>query len=329
MTLGVVPVRAGLMMTMVIVAQALTSSVGTAQQQPNHDPAAAKLVFSDIELFWEAYDRAGPGTRAEVLRDEYLKKGSPGLEEFTRERIDNAQSLAAAVEKHPKYYASLRGPSREVPGHEDAIRATFRRLADLYEPAAFPDVYFVIGRMNSGGTLTEKGLLIGVEMYGLAEDTPVDELGNWHRAVVKPVGDIPYIVAHELIHYQQKYPEEGATLLGMAIMEGSADFVGELISGRTANPHLHEYGDPREAELWEEFKGEMDGEDASNWLYQGDRAKGRPADLGYYVGYKICRSYYEDAADKKAAIKAIMEIKDFREFLAASKYESKLARRHR
>src|SRR6202011_5457692 len=59
--------------------------------------------------------------------------------------------------------------------------------------------------------------------------------------------------------------------------------------------------------------------------FQGDRAKGRPADLGYYIGYKICEAYYRQAADKKAAIKAILEIKDFKEFLKASRYERKFA----
>jgi hypothetical protein len=304
-----------------------TVPAGEGRKQPNHDPDAAELVFSDIDLFWKAYDGAKPENRAETLREEYLKKGSPGLKEFTQVRIGSAENLAAMIEKHPKYYASLREPSRKAPRYQDAIRASFHKLKDLYEPAVFPVVYFVIGRMNSAGTLTDKGLLIGVDMHGLTKGTPVEELGGWHRAVLKPIEELPHIVAHELIHYQQKYPRPNSTLLGMAIMEGSADFVGELISGSLINLHLHEYGNTRERELWAEFRQEMDGKDLSNWLFQGDRAKGRPADLGYYIGYKICESYYQQAADKKQAIKAILEIKDFNEFLKASKYESRLAQR--
>ena len=70
----------------------------------------------------------------------------------------------------------------------------------------------------------------------------------------------------------------------------------------------------------------MLGTDASNWLYQGDKAKDRPADLGYYIGYKICEAYYAHAVDKKQAIKDILEIKDFNQFLSASRYEEKFAR---
>ena len=69
---------------------------------------------------------------------------------------------------------------------------------------------------------------------------------------------LPYVVAHELIHYQQKYPRnQNSTLLTRAVGEGSADFIAELISGSHINPHLHEYGNPIEKELWLEFQKEI------------------------------------------------------------------------
>jgi hypothetical protein len=304
---------------------AWTRTVSAVNTQPNHDPDAAELVFSDIELFWKTYDSASPENRAEVLREDYLKKGSLGLKEFTRVRIGSAENLAAMIEKHPKYYAALREPSHRAASYQKAMRDGFHKLKELYEPAVFPNVYFVIGRMNSAGTVTDKGLLIGVDMLGMTKDMPVEELSAWHRATIRSIEGIPHIVAHELIHYQQKYASGNSTLLGMAIMEGSADFVGELISGSHINLHLHQYGNSREHELWAEFKQEMDSKNLSNWLFQGDRAKRRPADLGYYIGYKICEAYCKQAADKKEAIKSILEINDFKEFLKASKYESKFA----
>ncbi|MBI3410642.1 MAG: hypothetical protein HY040_20085 [Planctomycetes bacterium] len=300
------------------------ADAGKPQREKNRDPDAAELIVSDIDLFWKAYDGAKPENLVERLREEYLKKGSVGLKEFMRVRIGSAENLAKTIEQHPKYYATLRDPSLKVAAHKKAIRACLHKLKKLYEPAVFPNVYFVIGRMNSGGTLTDKGLLIGVEMYGLTKGTPMKEMDGWHKAVLKPVEEIPYIVAHELIHYQQKFPISGVSLLGTAIAEGGADFVGELISGSMINAHLHKYGNPRERELWAEFKKQMDGKDVSNWLFQGDRAKDRPADLGYYVGYKICESFYKQAADKNEAIKAILEIRDFKDFLRSSKYEQRM-----
>jgi hypothetical protein len=297
--------------------------VGKVEKRKNLDPNAAQIVTSDIDLFWKAYDLVKPENDLIVFRDQYLRKGSIGLKEFTRARISSSCALVDAIEKHPKYYASLRERSLKADSYEDSIRASFRKLKELYNGAVFPDVYFLIGRLNSAGTLTEEGLFIGVDMFGRSPSTPVEELSDWHKAVIKPIEDIPFLVAHELIHYQQKYPKGEPTLLATAIGEGSADFIGELISGKTSTDHLHKYGNSRERELWAKFKQQMDGKDVSNWLYQGDQAKDRPADLGYYIGYKICESYYKQATDKKQAIKDILEIQDFKQFLKASKYERK------
>ncbi len=305
-----------------MLAAVILSAAAVAAQEMNADPAKAQIVTSDIELFWKAYDKATPANDLIVYRDEYLKKGSPGLQAFTALRIGSVCRLVDTISARPKYYAALRASSLKVAGYEPRMRESFRKLKEIYPDAEFPNVYFVVGAMNSGGTLTGKGLLIGVEMYGMTDATDVSELSNWHKAVLNPIEKIPLIVAHELIHYQQRY-EMGndTTLLGKAIQEGSADFIGELISGGTINEHLFKFGDPIEKQLWLEFKKEMNGTEVSNWLYQGDKAVGRPADLGYYIGYKITRSYYENATDKKQAIRDILNIKDFGKFLEASKYE--------
>ena len=293
-----------------------------AQLTTNSDPAAAKIVTSDIELFWKAYDKAKPENDLIVFRDEYLKKGSIGLQEFTRLRIGNSCSLVDVLSIRPKYYAALRAPSLRVASYENQIRANFRKLKELYPEAVFPDVYFIVGRMNSGGTLSEKGLLIGVDMFGKNENVPTDELSDWHKAVVGSIDRLPYIVAHELVHYEQKNAADDS-VLARSIGEGVPDFIAELTAGDTINPHLHKYGNPLEKELWLEFKKEMNGKDVSNWLYQGDKAVNRPADLGYYMGYKIAESYYKNAKDKKQAVRDLLEIKDFAKFLADSRYEEK------
>jgi hypothetical protein len=300
----------------------LLSTGALAQLTTNTDPDAAKFVTSDIDLFWAAYDKAKPENDLIVYRDEYLKKGSTGLQEFTRLRIGSSCNLVNAVGAAPKYYAALREPSLKVASYEKKTRTSFYKLKELYPAAVFPDVYFVIGRMNSGGTLSQKGLLIGVDMFGKNEGVALDGLTDWQKAVTNPTNRLPYIVAHELIHYQQKNSESN-TLLARTLGEGVPDFVAELIAGDTINPHLHKYANPIERELWLEFKREMNAADVSNWLYQGERAVTRPADLGYWMGYKIAESYYKNAKDKKQAIKDMLEIKDFAKFLADSRYEEK------
>jgi hypothetical protein len=239
-------------------------------------------------------------------------------------RESAAANLARKYLSRRGYYDAIRtntlavDTSRAV---KDSVRAAFRRLEALYPEANYPDVYFLIGRMTSGGTTSGPQLLIGTEIFGRDPSTPLGELNAWERAVTGQIKDLPNIVAHEFAHTLQASRGGPRTLLGAALGEGSADFIAELISGSHIINPAYTYGDAREKELWAEFKAAMDSSDTSNWLYQGDRATGgRPADLGYWMGYKIAKAYYERAADKKAAVKQILRFSDAKAFLEASGY---------
>lgn len=289
-------------------------------EQPG--PDAARIVTDDLDRFWRAYDAAQaltPPQRADVFQRGYLDAGSVGLKEFTRLRIGDGRQLAATIDRHPRYYASLRGRMDRVPDFEAPIRAGFRRLAQIYPEAVFPDVYLLMGRMNSGGTLSETGLLIGLEMFGRYPDTPDEELGDWHRAVLRDMDGLPHIVAHELVHYQQRYAlGDSPTLLQLSINEGVADFLGELASGQHINPHVHAWAEPRARALWAEFAARRHETSTKGWLYDPAPGQGRPADLGYWVGYRIARAYYERSPDKAAAVREMLTIEDFEAFLARS-----------
>ncbi|HEY7234427.1 MAG TPA: hypothetical protein VH539_09785, partial [Gemmatimonadaceae bacterium] len=190
---------------------------------PSANPDSARLVTSDIPLFWRTLDRAPADSLAEYLQREYLEKASVGVRDFIQGRIMSAEDLATAVRSNRVKYDSVRAANLDVVRAEPQIRAAFRKLKELYPDAVFPDVYFVIGRFNTGGTASPRGLLIGAEMY-------------------RDPAALPGIVAHELIHFQQHYPSQ--KLLEHAFMEGSADFVGNLIAGRQINNAAHQYGMP-------------------------------------------------------------------------------------
>ena len=321
-------IAASVLAGLVVTIACLWAAQGASKPEKiNHDPNAAKLVTADIDNFWRAYALASaastPEQREQIYQREYLDKGTTGLKDFIEARIKSAKNLRLAIEKHPKYYASLKAVTPRLTRMEPAIRASLRRLKDLYSDAVFPDVYFLIGVMNSGGTTGDSGLLIGAEMLGKTEQTDMSEMNSWHQSVLGTVDELPGIVAHELIHYQQA--DEGTTLLGQAIHEGTADFVGEMISGQTINKHLRAYGDAHEAELWKEFSEKMNGKDLSHWLYEGDESKDRPADLGYYMGSRIAEAYYERAVNKKQAIRDILLVKDYSALLRDSHYADKFA----
>ena len=281
----------------------------------NHvSPDDARLVTFDIDNFWRAYDKSeGKATeeKIEIYEKEYLAKGSIGLRDFIEARIESSEKLVEAVEAMPKYYASTRVSSFRVSEMTDQIRQFMVDWKCLYDDAVFPDVYFMIGRMTTGGTTSSNGLLIGTELYCRTNDPSLDELGAWHLEVLKPIEHVPFIVIHELIHVQQSYTNKNISLLSHSVFEGAADFLGELVCGKHINPHIHEFGKANEFELWKSFSDEMHQEDIGNWLYNGwKNSSDKPADLGYYIGYKICESYYEKMVDKKQAICDILAIED-------------------
>lgn len=303
----------------------LFALAGTGSAQTlNTDPDSAQIVTDDIERFWQTYDRLRyDATEEDSLRaffEGYYLPASPGLRDFIHHRMGSPYELVGQISKHPRYYASIRESTLRAASYDNEIRAAYRALASLYDAAVFPDTYIQIGVMNSGGTYTEDRILIGAEMFGRTAETPMDELGNWHRAVLKPVEEIPHIVAHELVHYQQRYPDSVRTLLSQSVREGAADFIAELISGRHINSHIHAWADHRESELWAEFREKMNGSDFTGWLYGGNQDVDRPADLGYWMGYKIVRAYHERAEDKRQAIRDILNIENFSTFLQASGY---------
>lgn len=327
---------------------ASTALAQKTERQVNGDPDKVKFVTSDIDNFWRAFDLASKESdvskKINVYQTEYLDKGSVGLQDFVRLRIKSAKDLVETIENLPRYYASVRPSTLRVREMETEMRRSFRKFKEIYPAAVFPDVYFVIGITNTGGTASKNGLLIGTELYGLTKDTPREEFPAYFKSVspsaptdekqlqaivdrllataLKPIEQVPPTVAHESVHFNQNYAE-GKTLLRQSILEGAGDFLGEMIAGELMNPLRQVYGDKHEAELWREFQVEMNGTNTKNWLYNGMTAKDRPFDLGYYMGYKICESYYKNAADKQQAIRDILGIKDFPAFLEKSRYREK------
>ena len=271
-------------------------------------------MTSDIGNFWRAYDLSEGKTteeKIEIYDTEYLAIGSIGLRGFTEAHIQDAEKLVNAIEAMPKYYASIRVSSNRVLEMTDRIRAYMHAWKDLYAEAVFPDVYFVIGRMMSAGTFSSNGLLIGTEILSRSDDVPEEELRPVYLKLVKPIEYLPYVVTHELINPQQMYDFDGTTLLGHSIMEGAADFLGELASGGLFNQLQHEYGRVHEMALWDDFSREMLKDNIKNWLYNYYEDLGdRPPDMGYYMGYRICESYYEKMDDKRQAIRDILAVKD-------------------
>src|SRR5438445_779015 len=90
----------------------------------------------------------------------------------------------------------------------------------------------------------------------------------------------------------------------------------ELISGEVSNSKLATSTGGREKEIETAFLADVDKTDLSNWLYNSTFEK--PGDLGYWVGYRVVKCYYQHTADKRDALREILEMADPQAFLAKS-----------
>lgn len=294
------------------------------------DPNKARFITEDIGRFWQAYDKAmaaKPEERVAIFQSEYIAPGTIGLKDFSRSGRLNDKTLAKVIEVRPNFYKAIRALTSNIGKQRGETIAAFRKFKKLYPEAIFPEAYFVIGQMQSGGTASPNGLLMGAEMFTRSAGVPTDELNDWAKGAIMEQSEIPPLVAHESIHFQQKYPLQGG-LLCNCLKEGSADFLGELTSGRLIKrmQETHAWANARERDLWEEFQNDMTvANSTQRWLYGGSGKDGRPVDLGYWMGYKISEAHYKNSADKKQAVRDILIVKDCQQLLKSSRYAEKFA----
>lgn len=282
-------------------------------------PEAARLVTDDLARFYAVFDALPDSVSARVaarrFRERYFAPGTTGLRAF-RDRTGSDDAFAEAVLERRRFYAAIRGTVLDRSGDAalmDSVRAAYRALAAVYPEATFPDVYAVVGRLSTGGTVKTPGVVIGEEHGAATADTPVDELTAWQRSRgLSPRGDRLPLIVHEAMHAQQR-PFRQRTRGRRAVAEGCPDYLAERFAGRHPNAAAERWAAPRRAELTSEFMAAWDSEDLGDWFFrvpdrEGD--PGRPVDLGYTVGKWICEAYVERAADPEAALREVIRLDD-------------------
>ncbi len=275
---------------------------------------APRVSTEDVRRFVRAFHQIGPTDSTCAALDDYFREGSVGLRAYSRKFDVGRKEVCAVLRRDRERYAAIEPKLAALDSAVAEIAALLTKFSVIRPDGRLPGVYFVVGDGISGGTTTrgrDAMILIGMEANGA-------------------VSGLPWSIAHEFVHTQQDFSWMGAlqmgpswirgTVLRHSIMEGSADLIAEVLTGRAKrNP----YGEAHEAELWQDFRRDLHSKDYSLWLYNGRnvQARGeRPPDLGYWMGYRVTKAYYEKAADKQRAIREILSIRDFDAFLAASGY---------
>jgi len=272
-------------------------------------PVPAPVIETgDVDRFYALYDAAGGRPTTEQLQA-YIDGGSEGLKTLARLRRVTGERMAEAIAARPGIYEDARRCAAVLPAVRIRLARALERLGRLYPEARFPPVTIAVGRgkpVAIGSPAT--GVQVGLEALCAADFINPDIEDRF-----------VFVLAHEYAHVQQ--PAELAdkaqpTVLEGALMEGGAEFVAELIAGEPAYAYLPALVRGREAEIGRRFLADRHKTDVADWLYNS--TPDQPGDLGYWIGYRITRAYYERASDKRRALRDILTMADAEAFLAAS-----------
>jgi hypothetical protein len=196
-----------------------------------------------------------------------------------------------------------------LPRVHKRVDAAIRTLVRLYPQARTPPVTIAVGRgkpVGVGSPVT--GLQIGLEALCAAE---------WFNPNVED--RFVHVIAHEYGHVQQAralVDHEHPTVLERSLIEGAAEFVAELTSGKTGYSHFPALTQGRELEIETAFSADVDLTDLSRWIDNSTVEQGN--ELGTWVGYRIVKAYYQRSADKQQALREILELSDPHALLAKS-----------
>jgi hypothetical protein len=270
------------------------------------------IDIEDVAAFYKLYDATSGHPSADQLQHDYLDPGSPGLHHLAEIRNVTGVSIAKALAAHPQIFSDAKRCMTVLPRVRVRVGEALRTLARLYPKAEFPSVTIAISRGKPAGVADAWGVIIGLEAScAINYDNPNIEDRFVHE------------IAHEYTHVEQAlqsptlYNNPKPTVLDASLIEGAADFTATLITGEVAfhSPYAPS-GKARDKEVETQFVADEDKTDLSQWIDNGSLTE--PGDLGYWVGYRIVKSYYQHADDKRRALRDILEMKDPKNFLASS-----------
>lgn len=288
-----------------------------------------KIFTSDIDNFWVAFDSiqntSDYSEKLNFINKLYINKGTKGLKAFMQERDYNDTLFVNLIEEYPGFWKSIRPNTLTIKNKITELNKAVENLKILYPELKDAEMYFTIGGLRSGGTVKDNMVLVGAEIATGNTNVDMSEFKNdWLKNVFakQSLDNIVYLNIHEYIHTQQN--GNRTNVLSQSIAEGSCDFIAELALGKPIQTQYLSYGRAHKNKITKLFKKEMFSSNYSNWLYNSGQ-KGESADLGYYVGYEICKSYYENSKNKSQAIKEIIELnydddKAIEDFLRKSKF---------
>ncbi len=298
---------------------AIISAFNPAQNnQTNQETEFDKVITTDIDNFWEAYELIrNSNNRKEqlaILQKEFIEKGSPGLEMIMDARRYQAEEYVDAINNYPKFWESVKDNMYQSKTYGAEIGEGINKLRKLYPDLKPAKIYFTVGVFRTGGTIKDGNVLIGAETAMANKKAITDEfpdnrqfnnLRNYWKK--QQLDDIVLTNVHEYIHTQQS-SIQNSNLLFKCVNEGVAEFVSCLAMETNSTAPAIAYGFENNEKIRPVFEKEMFQKETGYWLWSSQENEFGVRDLGYYIGYAIAQQYYDAANDKKAAIKTMIDL---------------------
>ena len=283
--------------------------------QPNYprEPKEAALIYSDLLHFMDAYKALETNKDTiQVLQTLYFERGSNGLKEFINRHQLTPERLKDAMQADPERYALIPDFVSNITEIEALYADLMKRYHQVLPNTIFAPTYLLVGANRGIGQASQVGQLITITRV-------VDDRNKMQK-----------LMTHELTHFQQAMAMGGQkyislyaapnNMLGMCLREGGAEFFTSLVLGDITQDKALEYIDKDEIQLKEQFLTDLETQRKEFWLWDSIDQNAYPKLLGYAMGYKICKNFYENSADKSTALQDILKMEDAEDFLKSSGY---------
>lgn len=278
-------------------------------------PEEAELVLTDLENFLEAYNQLGPGIDSlAVLNQYYFDRGSVGLKEYILKHGLTPEMMVEAIRKDPEVYEQIGKFVSNIDETKKIFRESMLKYSNVLSKATYPPTYLLVGANRGIAQNSKYGPLVTI------------------AKILDDSDKLMQVIVHELSHFQQvmnigveKYIalySEPDNMLGLCLREGGAEFLTYLVMNGISQEKALNFLEENLPEMKSKFISDLEEKNSDYWLWGSLNQNEYPKLLGYAMGYKICESYYNGAADKEKALIDILSITKSEEFLEQSGFYS-------
>lgn len=307
------PMRLSILLISVLALTILNTAIYA--QAPNYprNPEAKQLIYSDLINFSKAYALlASNKDTIDVLTTVYFDKGSPGLKEFVNRHGLTPEMLQKAIRTHSERYSKIDNFISTLESYKLDLQEAMATFHKTVPNPMYAPTYLLVGANRGIAQASFQGQLV----------TVIKVLDKPHLLTT--------LIVHELAHFQQAMSMGGQkyislygkpnNMLELCLREGGAEFITHRVLNTLTLEKGLEYLQKNEQKLKTKFVNDLKNQQSKYWLWESLNQDDHPKLLGYVLGYKVCKAYYELSEDKEQAIKDILVMENAKQFTETSRY---------